>query len=66
MGVSDYLVLRVLGEYSVFFTYTRHQAGGPSVLFNAIILTTLVLISLHIIEIILWAVLYVFCNIGQD
>lgn len=36
-----------------------HQAVDSRVLFNAIILTALVLISLHIIEVILWAVLYV-------
>ena len=35
------------------------QTGGPHILFNAIILTALVLIFLHIIEVSLWAALYV-------
>ena len=35
------------------------QTGSPVVLFNAIILTALVLLFLHMFEVILWAVLYV-------
>jgi len=36
-----------------------HQSIGVRVLFNAIILTALVLLFLHMFEVILWAVLYV-------
>ena len=36
-----------------------HQGIGTRVLFNAIILTALVLLFLHMFEVILWAVLYV-------